>query len=297
MPIDTLGESEPVQGCLREVSESIADESRPSISRLTRYFAGDRCRVESADAAGYCIQRNDLRQTVQVMTGPRQYRVTPIWWLATAEERERFKRAGHRTLKNQPVGEGPSHELRIRLTYKATGEQQEMFGCPAYRWLTVRRDEHDDVAPEYSDETSTDEWYLDADYLEQRFPAFSRNTIRRAFAYATTRPTRTVVEHEGEKPTGLSAWSQSTARSYHQLPDGQWKTHINVSSSRILSLTEEDVPATMFEVPAGYSKLPTFPSRWSMLRLHLRNKFDRLRMTVPQHQRNAPRNSPGPPQP
>ncbi|HEY0795979.1 MAG TPA: hypothetical protein VGD64_09385 [Acidisarcina sp.] len=272
------------------VSESVTDDSRPQPHSLTRYFAGDRCLVESAGApvSGYSIQRYDLRQTIQVMSGPRQYRVMPMWDLATDKEREQFKRASRQSVKRRPVDKRSAHELRIRFKYKKTGEQREIFGFPAHRWLTLRRDEHDDVPSEYADETSTEAWYLDADYLEERFPAFSRKLIKGGFLRATNRPTTTFIEHEGERPSGLCAWSRSSLRSCLRLADGQWQTHAIVCSERIVSLTEEDLPATKFEVPVGYRKLPSFPTRWSMLRTDLRNNLLRFGITLPQRGTRVP---------
>lgn len=268
--------SEPLLGT-RVVSESIHAPVRGETATIAHHlYASDRSRTELVHpvATGFEIERRDLRQKIQVFVDKREYRTIPLFDLATEEEKARFRHSGRRWRKRYANLRGSAHrEFKINFSYEATGKEQLMFGCVAHHWIMRRRDEHDRKYGENWTEAITEAWYLDSRAVAARYSGFSVDLVHHAFCYATSGDERAVIEHSGQRPSGLCAWSETKSLAHLVLPNGEVREQAENSSARIVSMTEESFPAGLFEPPKGYYKIPVYPNWLSMARLDFTRLF------------------------
>ena len=253
----------------RVVSESIHAPVRGETATIAHHlYAGDRSRSELVHpvGTGYEIERRDSRQKIQVFVDKREYRTIPILSLATEEEKARFRRSGRHWRRRFDSLRGTApRECKITFSYEATGKERLMFGCAAHHWNIRRRDEHDRKYGENWTETITEAWYLDSQHVAARFPGFSAALVHHAFSYATSGE-RVIIEHSGQKPSGLCAWSETKSLAHLVFPNGEVREHAENSSTRIVSMTEESFSACLFDPPKGFRKIAVYPNWLSMAR-------------------------------
>jgi hypothetical protein len=268
---------EPSTRATRILTESVYPWAGAETSTITQQlFAGDRSRGECLDplATAFEIERRDLRQKFRVFTSQKKYQVLPLFDLATAQEKVDFQYSGRHWRKQviRQTGDA-SRELKITVTYQPTGEERPLFGCGARHWIVRRRDEHDRNFGENWTEAITDAWYLDTPQLSARFASFSGNLVHHAFCIAKVGDEREVINHSGERPSGVCAWSETKSLRHIELPGGEVQEHTETSSVRVISISEVSVPLSVFEPPKGFYKIPVYPSRLTMTRLNLNRRL------------------------
>ena len=148
-----------------------------------------------------------------------------------------------------------------------------MFGCVARHWIVRRRDECERGYGVTWTEVTTDAWYLDTEQLSARFAGFSRDLVRHAFLTCTFGNERTVINHSGERPTGLCALSESKSVHHTAGPDGEVREDAETSSVQVISIREVSVPLSVFEPPKGFRKIAVYPSRFTLTRLNLSRRL------------------------
>jgi hypothetical protein len=264
----------------RIVTESVYPWAGAETSSIAQQlFASDRSRGECLDllATAFEIERRDLRQKFRVFASQKKYQVLPLFDLATAQEKADFQYSG-RHWRKQVIRktEGASRELKITFVYEPTGEEQTMFGCVARHWIVRRRDEHDRKFGENWTEAITDGWYLDTRQLSARFAGFSGDLVHHAFCTAKSGDEREVINHSGERPTGVCALSQTKSLRHIEFPGGEVKEHTETSSVRVISIREVSVPLSVFEPPEGFREIPVYPNRLTMTRLNLNRRLKHL---------------------
>jgi hypothetical protein len=239
-------------------------------------FAGDRSRGECLDPPGaaFEIERRDLRQKFRVFALQKEYQVFPLFDLATAQEKVDFQYSGRHWRKQVICETGDaSRELKITFIYQPTGEERPMFGCVARHWIVRRRDEHDRKFGENWTEAITDAWYFDTPQLSARFAGFSGDLVHHAFCIAKVGDERAVINHSGERPSGVCALSETKSVRHIELPGGEVQEHTETFSVRVISIFEVSVPLSVFEPPKGFRKIPVYPSRLTMTRLNLSGRL------------------------
>lgn len=132
-----------------------------------------------------------------------------------------------------------------------------------------RRDEHDRKFGENWTEAITEAWYIDTGQLFARFAGFSGDLVRHGFCYMKAGDEREVINHSGERPSGICASSETKSLHHIELPSGDVKERNETSSVRVISIREVSVPLSVFAVPKGFRKIPVYPSRITMARLSL----------------------------
>lgn len=233
-------------------------------------FATDRSRSECVQPISDAleIERRDSRRRIRVLVAHRKYQVIPLFDLATEEEKARFLHSGRHWRKRYDNEKRvASRELKISVVYQPTDEEPLMFGCIARRWTVRRRDEHDPLYGANWTEAITDAWYLDSRDVAARFKGFSADLVHHAFCYAKGGDEHAIIEHVGAQPSGLCAWSETKSFGCTALPDGEIRESTANSSCRIVSITEESFPASLFEPPTGFHKIPVYPNWFTRARL------------------------------
>jgi len=265
------------------VAETCLIHSEDQIAITISSFASDRSRIESGSSA-YTIERRDLCKKFRVFAQQRRYQRIPIFGLISEEEKERFMRAGRHWRKSvqppNPPESAVTRELHIRHTHEQTGQEKKIFECTARNWIVTRRDEHDPLHGENWTETISDGWYLDSDEVKDRYPGFSEKLIHRSMVIATSSGERVIKENIGEQPRGLCAYSESRTRSYFKQPNGEVHERTSAHVSRIASITAEFFDASIFEPPAGFRKMPVYPSRLTLARYEFNKTLTRLRWRI-----------------
>ena len=229
------------------------------------------------EASAYEIERRDLQRHFRVFVALRKYQETPIWDLISPTEQADFLKRGEHWRKHyDTIQNSATREFHIRFAYEKTADQTEMFGFTAYRWQISRSDKHDEKYGENWTEAITDAWYLDSGEVKLRYPAFSEKLIRYAFLVASGGDERAIIEHAGERPTGLCALSETRTHHHHKSPNGKTTDTKAVHVSKITTLAEEALPQSLFEPPPGFKKIPLYPSRFTAARLELAGSWKRL---------------------
>jgi hypothetical protein len=263
----------------RVITESVHFPSTGKITTVIhRLYAGDRSRSESVQPlpTAFEIERRDLRQRIRVFVTQRKYQIIPLFDLATEQEKNRFLRSGRQWRKRYGTsGEKAARELNINFVYEATGEEQLMFGCTARRWIVRRRDEHDPGDGRNETEAATDAWYLDSREVAARYSGFSAELVHQAFCYVKGGDERAIIQHFGERPSGLCAYSETKSVMRAMLPNGQTHVREENSSLRIVSIAEESFPPSLFEPPAGFHEMPVYPSWLTIARVDLSRLLQR----------------------
>lgn len=270
---------EPIPG-VRVVTERNSSASPSHTSASVSFFATDRSRIESqgSEVAGYTIERRDLATQYRIDCRLRQYRALPIWDLLSEREKERFLRSGrHWRERFAPEPPPDAPEYRIQFVYERSGEEKNLFGCTAHRWITRRRDCRDPVHGTSSGETISDGWYLDTEEFQARYPGFSDHLIHHAVTLAKSRNERVVFEHQGEKPRGICAESLSTTRSYTTRPNGETVEHVHTQQTRIASITPELFTPALFDPPRHFRQIPIYPGRFSITMYRIRGILSKMR--------------------
>ena len=261
----------------RILTESVYPWAGAETSTIAQQlFAGDRSCGECLDplAAAFEIERRDLRQKFRVFASQKKYQVLPLFDLATAQEKADFQYSG-RHWRKQVIREtgDATRELKITFVYQSTGEERPMFGCVARHWIVRRRDEHDRKFGEKWTEAITDAWYLDTRQMSARFAGFSGDLVHHAFCTAKFGEEREVINHSGERPSGVCALSETKSLRHVEFPGGEVQEHTETSSVRVISIREVSVPLSVFEPPKGFRKIPVYPSRLTMTRLNLSRRL------------------------
>ena len=258
-----------IQG-VRMVTESVEGGANAPARQSTVLFAGDRSRpgVEDPARSAYSIQRLDLRKTFRVFVQQRRYQEIPLFDLLTEEEKNAFVKSGRHWTARHAARQGPaSGEVRIVVEYEKTPQMETMFGCEAYKWLIVQRQERRQGETVSSAESRCEAWYLDVDESMKRYPGFSPRLIRNGFCFVTVNGEVPVLEKRGEVPRGLCVQSSTTSTNRTEMPTGEVWEQVHVRSLKTLLLSEERFSESIFEPPAGFRKMPVYPSRLSMARL------------------------------
>jgi hypothetical protein len=268
---------EPPTRATRIVTESVYPWAGSETSTITQQlFAGDRSRTERLDllATGLEIERRDMRQRFRIFPASKRYQVIPLFDLATAQEKTDFRHSG-RQWRNPVIreSEDASREQKITFIYQPTGEERPMFGCVARHWIIRRRDERDRKFGENWTEAVTDAWYFDSSQLAAQVAGFSSDLIHHAFCYATVGNERAVINHSGERPSGLCALSETKSLHHIELPGGKVQEHTDISSLRVISIREVNVPLSVFEPPKGFRKIPVYPSRFALTGMNLSRRL------------------------
>ncbi len=263
---------EPSIRATRILRESIHPWAGEQVSRVVQYlFASDRSRTECFDFSPRTIEieRRDLRRRFRVFPSNKNYNVMPIVALATEQEMADLRHAGRhwRGQRKHVVGEVQvkNLELKINISYQATGEEQEMFGCVARRWIVRRRDERDQRFGENWSEEVTDAWFFDSAELEARFAGFSGDLLHHGLSCFTSAE-RPVINYSGERPSGLCAASETKSLAHAKLSDGEIRERSPISSARVISISEVSVPSSVFEPPRGFREIPLYPTPFSIVR-------------------------------
>ena len=148
-----------------------------------------------------------------------------------------------------------------------------MFGCVARHWIIRRRDERDRKFGENWTEAVTDAWYFDSSQLAARFAGFSGDLVHHAFSYATAGNENAIINHSGERPTGLCTLSETNSLHHIELPSGEVQEHTDTSSMRVISIREVSVPFSVFERPKGFREIPVYPSRLTLTGMNLSRRL------------------------
>jgi hypothetical protein len=271
-----------IQG-IRLVTETVQNNpAHPRLSRVT-LFAGDRSRlgINDSTTTAYDIQRLDLRKTFRVFVKQRRYQEIPIFDLLSAEERAAFARSGRHWNARRAVRERPaSGNFRILIHYEKTPNDEEMFGCRAYKWLITSREERTQANTTNITERITEAWYLDVNQTIKRYPGFSPRLIRQGLCYLTVNGELPIIEKRGKPPHGLCVQSTTKTTSRLELPSGEIREQLHVQSFNTLSLIEEKFSESIFEPPPGFRKMPVYPSRFTMARLNAMRNFTLLRARI-----------------
>jgi hypothetical protein len=221
-------------------------------------------------ATGFEIERRDLRKRFRVLTSEKRYYVLPLFDLATAQEKADFQNSGKAVIKE--TGDA-SREVKITFTYQPTGEERPMFGCMARHWIVRRRDECDRGYGETWTEAITDAWYLDTRQLAAHFAGFSGDFVHHAFLTCTLGNEHVVINHSGERPTGLCVLSETKSLHHTAGPDREGQEYTETSSVRVISIREVSVPLSAFEPPKGFRKIPVYPTRFTMTPVNLSRRL------------------------
>jgi hypothetical protein len=272
--------SEPSTRATRILTESVYPWAGAETSTITQeLFAGDRRRRESLDppATGVEIERRDLRKRFRILPAWKKYQVMPLFDSATEQEKSDFKSLGRhwRNWREQTHGDDghATRELKIVFNYQPMAEEQVMFGCVARHWIVRRRDECDRGYGETWTEAITDVWYLDTGQLSARFAGFSGDLVHHAFVTCTVGNERAVINHSGERPTGLCALSETKSLQHTAGPGGEVQESTETSSVRVISIREVSVPLSVFEPPKGFRKIPLYPNRFTMTEVNLSRRL------------------------
>ncbi len=157
------------------------------------YFKGKKWRVESNQFLGYQIVDSDSKVSISVDPIKREYSV--------------------HTFSHPKQTEDTSQTIAIDIETRDTGEQRQMFGHTARRFITSehRRSEYQDKPPSETVEITTDSWYLDVPYsLPNRGRAgtvaiLSTSTNDRGrFSVPKIKITR-----KGPLPPGIAVWQKT----------------------------------------------------------------------------------------
>ena len=265
---------------IKVVAETCVADSEGRKAVTISFFACDRSRVESGSSA-YTIERRDLGKRFRVYAQQRRYQTIPIFGLISEEEKERFVRSGRHWRKSvEPPEPTVTRALHIRHTFEQTGEDKKIFECTAHRWIVTRRDERDQLHGENWTETVSDGWYLDSDEVRDRYPGFSEQLIHRSMVIATSSGECVIKENIGEQPRGLCAYAESKTRTYFKHPNGEVREQISAHVSRIASITTELFDASIFVPPAGFRKMPVYPSRLTLARHDFTKTLAHLRSRI-----------------
>lgn len=280
MPQHFNSNSGPTTRGVRIITESTYSTGISTRTIGQALYAGDRSRTETIEPAGraFEIERRGRRQKFRVYPSRRQYQVISLFDLATEKEKGDFLHSGRHWRKAVASNTtAPTRELRITFTYRPTGRVQRMFGCTAREWIITRRDQHDErtFAENWSKE-SIEAWYFDSAELAFHFPGFSDEFVQNAFCYAKSGDEREVIEHSGERPTGLCALRETKTLRHLKFPRGEVREETSSSSMRVISITQEDLPLSLFEVPKGFCEMPVYPSRFTMARLNWGRTLNRI---------------------
>lgn len=253
------------------------DGERPK-SVLNSQYAGDRSRIGTAgQLASYQIERRDLAQRFRIDPQRRQYRVLPILDLLPEKEKERFLRSGRAWQKRFAPEPGPdAREIRVQYRYEQTKDQKSIFGCKARRWITTCRSERRVAHGNIWDESIVDAWYVDSEQLEERYPGYSRRLVHRTHVTVKSSNERVVFDHLGESPQGLCVSSHTVQRHHAELPDGTVRERSSTYLTQVVSITKELLSESEFELPAGFRKMPLYPSRFAIMRVDLVRSVKRL---------------------
>ena len=265
------------------VAETCVADAEDQRAVTISSYASDRSRIESGSSA-YTIERRDLCKRFRVFAQQRRYQTIPIFGLISEEEKERFVRSGRHWRKSveppKPPDLAVTRALYIRHTFEQTGEEKKIFECTAHRWIVTRRDERDQLHGENWTETVSDGWYLDSDEVRDRYPGFSDQLIHHSMVIVTSSGERVIKENIGEQPRGLCAYSENRTRSYFKHPNGEVHQQTSAHVSRIASITTELFDASIFEPPAGFRKMPVYPSRLTLARCEFNKTLARLRWRI-----------------
>ncbi len=271
-----------IQG-MRMITETLQNNpAHPPLSRVT-LFGGDRSRpgINDSTTTAYDILRLDLRKTFRVFVKQRRYQEIPIFDLLSAQERAAFERSGRHWRARRAVPEPhASGNFRLLIHYEKAPNEEELFGCRAYKWLITNRDERTQAHTRNFTERITEAWYLDVDQTINRYPGFSPRLIRQGLCYLTVNGDLPVIEKRGEPPQGLCVQSTTRTTSRLELPSGEIREQLHVQSFKTLSLTEERFSESIFEPPTGFRRMPVYPSRFTMARLDAMRNFTRLRARI-----------------
>jgi hypothetical protein len=258
-----------IQG-VRMVTESVEGGTQGPLRQSVFLFAGDRSRpgIETPAKSAYDIQRLDLRKTVRVFVKQRRYQEIPVFDLLTEEERNAFVKSGRHWTARYAARQRPaSGEIRMVVEYEKTAQRETMFGCDAYKWLIVQRQERRQGEAVSSTESRSEAWYLDVEESTRKYPGFSPRLIRHGFCFMTVNGEVPVLERRGEVPRGLCVQSTTTTTNRMELATGEVREQVDIRGLKTLLLSEERFSESIFEPPRGFRKMPVYPSRLSMARL------------------------------
>jgi len=264
----------------------ITESSRPNSSQSSgsvSLFAHDRSRVESLEsrAAAYHIERHDLRKNITVYTHSQKYQERPLFDLISDAEKDRFLRSGrHWRQRHVPPEQPPSEKFRIRMVYEMISDEATLFGCIAHRWKITRREEREHTNGADWTETVADAWYLDFEQLALKYSGFSKKLVHHGMGIVTVNNERPMIEHLGQRPSGLCARTESKTIRHCWIRNGEVRETEESHRYGIRSLTEELFAASLFEVPDGFRKAPIYPSRFTMACMDIKTVFERLRFSV-----------------
>lgn len=268
---------------LRVITELVG--SRLQRSGSISLFADDRSRVEPAVSHPdtYRVERRDQRKLITVYSNRREYQELPILSLLSDQETKTFQKSGTHWRKQYDLSQRPPDgTFRIRITYERIPEQKQFFGCTAYRWKITRQGERDHLHGTDLTETITDAWYFDSAQLRSKYAGFSDNLVHHGYVSLTTNNQRPIVEQIGKSPSGLCARSQSRTIHRCMRATGQTREEEQYQSSQISALTEELFPQSLFEVPEGFSRMPVYPSRFTMALQDLKREVECLQFRLGQ---------------
>jgi hypothetical protein len=265
---------------LRVVTESgNSNSDLPPASRVM-FYATDRSRsgALTAEPHSYEIERRDLRLRYRVDAVRMTYQVIPTLHLLSAEESARFLRSGEAWRKHQPhFDKEPTREYRVTTHYERLLDNREFYGCVANRWRTTSRSSRETPFGLTWSETITDAWYLDSSQLQNLYPGFHPSLVPHGFAVATSGDEKLVMEHTGEKPTGLCADSSANRVTHTPGPNGREMERRASSFSRITSLTPEMFEDWIFQPPYGYRRIPVYPTRLQLAMQDVKRSLNSLR--------------------
>jgi hypothetical protein len=243
-------------------------------------YATDRSRsgALTAEPHSYEIERRDLRLRYRVDPVKRTFQSIPMLQLLSPEESASFLRSGEAWRKRLPhLEKEPTREYKVTTHFEKLPETRDFFGCPAFRWKTTTRSMRETPFGECWSESVTDAWYLDSAQLQALYPGFHSSLVPHAFALVKSGDEKLIMEHTGEKPTGLCAYSSADSVSHTPGPNGREMERRSTSFSRITSLTAERFEEWFFQPPYGYRKIPVYPGRLQLAMSDVRRSWNNLR--------------------
>jgi len=185
------GLAAPLQADLKiRVQESFG---RGGTTSLVYYCKEHFCRTESPGGREYMIVDWVNSRSISVDAALRQYLV--------------------HTPTRKPEAADSAETVVVEIETRDRGEQRQMFGHAARRFITTERRhiEYRDRPPSDITEIVTDGWYLD---IPGQFPTLSRVGSVFVLAASSGRPgqpaiPKVKVSRSGPAPKGLAVWEQS----------------------------------------------------------------------------------------
>jgi len=227
---------------------------RTIIYRLADRTRTERYHGDTPDAAFVSIVRCDLARAYMLDIRSHQYSETP---LPTPEEIARQQKQRHE--RAQTEGE-PNYIFEITIV--DTGETKQAFGHAARHYMQTTKNIPGPEFQQGPQETIEELWYLEVPsvYCDQQAfsygPGIHRGVgmVGRGSLVVTAKPE---LRQTGEDPKGLLLSSRKSGQETRATRNGETTTSNFYTITELVEFEEMPIDASLFEVPAGFTKRDT----------------------------------------